>query len=78
MDLQRPCHRTCLAVNSVVSIERCSCSTIHVNLGATSLRFTPDAFERLVSAVCEAFGRHAALADDAILAPLGASSRGDA
>jgi hypothetical protein len=75
------CHRTRLAANNVVSIDRCSCSTIHLNVGALSLRFTGEAFERLASAVCEALGRAAALrraAEIGAEAPLGASPRGEA
>ena len=55
-------HRTQLAANAIASIERCPCSTIHLTIGAITLRFTPDAFQSLASAICEAIGPHAALA----------------
>jgi len=61
----RPCHRTRLATGPNVTIEACSCSMIHLNLGATTLRFTPEAFEGLASLVLSAVGElaHAPCAD---------------
>jgi|JI6StandDraft_1071083.scaffolds.fasta_scaffold188174_2 hypothetical protein len=54
MNPSRPCQRTRLASGPNVTIEACSCSMIHLNLGATTVRFTPEAFEGLASMVLEA------------------------
>lgn len=56
MSTTRPCQRTRLATGANVTIEACSCSMIHLNLGATTLRFTPEAFEGLASLVLTAVG----------------------
>jgi hypothetical protein len=50
----RPCHRTRLATNSIATVEACSCSMIHLNLGATTVRFTREAFEGLTDVVLAA------------------------
>lgn len=56
----RPCHRTRLATGANVTIEACSCSLVHLNLGATTVRFTPEAFEGLASMLVTAVGEMAA------------------
>ncbi len=60
MSTTRPCHRTRLASGSNVTIEACSCSLVHLNLGATTVRFTPEAFEGLASMLVAAVGDMAA------------------
>lgn len=59
MSTTRPCQRTRLATGPNVTIEACSCSMIHLNLGATTVRFTPEAFEGLASMVLAAVGEMA-------------------
>lgn len=54
MSTSRPCQRTRLATGPNVTIEACSCSMVHLNLGATTVRFTPEAFEGLASMVLTA------------------------
>jgi hypothetical protein len=54
MPPSRPCHRTRLAANSIATVEACSCSMIHLNLGATTVRFTREAFEGLADVVLAA------------------------
>lgn len=54
MPPSRPCQRTRLAAGPVATIEACSCSMIHLNLGATTVRFTREAFEGLVDVVLAA------------------------
>ena len=54
MSTTRPCQRTRLATGPNVTIEACSCSMVHLNLGATTVRFTPEAFEGLASMVLTA------------------------
>jgi len=56
MTTTRPCQRTRLATGPNVTIEACSCSLVHLNLGATTLRFTPEAFEGLASLFVAAVG----------------------
>ena len=50
----RPCQRTRLATSPMVTIDACSCAMIHLNVGATTVRFTPDAFEGLSTVILEA------------------------
>jgi hypothetical protein len=59
MNPTRPCQRTRLASGPNVTIEACSCSMIHLNLGATTVRFTPEAFAGLASMVVAAVGEMA-------------------
>jgi len=49
--------RICVARDGVCTIERCLCGTIHVTLGALTLRLTEDAFESLSELLGEAVGR---------------------
>ncbi|MDC0671039.1 hypothetical protein [Nannocystis radixulma] len=56
----RPCQRTRLAASAMVTIDACSCAMIHVNVGATTLRFTPEAFEGLSALILEAVAELAA------------------
>ncbi len=69
MSTTRPCQRTRLATGPNVTIEACSCSMIHLNLGATTVRFTPEAFEGLASMVLAAVG------EMATRTPLGSDDR---
>jgi hypothetical protein len=50
----RPCQRTRLAAGPIATIESCSCSMIHLTVGATTIRFTRDAFEGLADVVLAA------------------------
>ena len=56
----RPCQRTRLATSAMVTIDACSCTMIHLNIGATTLRFTPEAFEGLSALLLEAVAELAA------------------
>ena len=56
----RPCQRTRLATSPVVTIDACGCSMIHLNIGATTVRFTPEAFEGLSTLILEAVAELAA------------------
>jgi len=84
MSTTRPCHRTRLASGPNVTIEACSCSMVHLNLGATTIRFTPEAFEGLASMMLAAVGEMTTRSplhnDDpaATLGALGRRSRGEA
>ena len=60
MQPTRPCQRTRLATSAMVTIDACSCAMIHVNVGATTLRFTPEAFEGLSALLLEAVAELAA------------------
>ncbi len=74
MNTTRPCQRTRLATGPNITIEACSCTMIHLNLGATTLRFTPEAFEGLASLVVAAVDEMATcspLAGDQALAVRG-------
>lgn len=50
----RPCQRTRVATRATTTIDTCTCGTIHLNTGATTLRFTADGFEELAELVLEA------------------------
>lgn len=82
MSTTRPCQRTRLASGPNVTIEACSCSMIHLNLGPTTVRFTPEAFEGLASLVFTAVGEMAARSpigdSDRAVAGLGRRVRGEA
>jgi hypothetical protein len=82
MSTTRPCQRTRLATGPNVTIEACSCSMVHLNLGATTVRFTPEAFEGLASLVFTAVAEMAArspLGDGDRVGPgLGRRARGEA
>ena len=54
MNASRPCKRTPLAAGPHVTIESCSCSMVHLSLGALTVRFTPEAFRGLGSMVTAA------------------------
>lgn len=78
----RPCQRTRLATGDVATIDACSCSMIHLNVGATTVRFTPEAFEGLTALVLEAAAelaaRPAAGAADPLHRAIGRRLRGEA
>ena len=77
MNTTRPCQRTRLASGPNITIEACSCTMIHLNLGATTLRFTPEAFEGLASLVVAAVDEMACspLGNDRALAVRGGGRR---
>ena len=54
MSTTRPCSRTRLATSAMVTIEACSCAMVHLNIGATTMRFTPGAFAGLSALIGEA------------------------
>lgn len=58
--MHHPCQRTRLATSPAVTIDACSCAMIHLNVGATTVRFTPEAFEGLAALVLEAVAELAA------------------
>lgn len=60
MHPSRPCQRTRLATGAIATIDACSCSMIHLNVGATTVRFTPEAFDGLASLIMEALAELAA------------------
>lgn len=78
----RPCQRTRLATSAMVTIDACSCTMIHLNVGATTLRFTPEAFEGLSALILEAVAELAARPpsdhDGALPLHLGRRVRGEA
>lgn len=78
MHPSRPCQRTRLAAGPIATIEACSCSMIHLTLGATTVRFTREAFEGLADVVLAATAELAVppAADASLL--LGARARGEA
>jgi hypothetical protein len=41
--MSKVCRRRLLAQRDAVSLERCSCGTLHLTLGAITLRLTADA-----------------------------------
>lgn len=50
----RPCQRSRVATRGAITIDTCTCGTIHLNAGSTTLRFTGDGFEELAELVLEA------------------------
>lgn len=60
MHATRPCQRTRLATSPIATIDACSCAMIHLNVGATTVRFTPEAFESLSALILEAVAELAA------------------
>lgn len=48
------CQREMLASGSVASVERCGCGTLHLTLGAMTLRIQEEALFSLCSTVAEA------------------------
>ncbi|MCA9659976.1 MAG: hypothetical protein KC486_16650 [Myxococcales bacterium] len=66
---ESPCTRTRLAAAKIGNVDACSCGMIHLNLGATTLRFTPTAFELLGAMIDEARRERAAADDPLIAAP---------
>lgn len=78
----RPCQRTRLATSDIATIDACSCSMVHLNVGATTVRFTPEAFDGLASLVLEAVAelaaRPAAGAADPLHRAIGRRLRGEA
>lgn len=45
------CKKTRLAANGVGSIDQCSCGAVQLHLGATTIRFTPEALGELYGLV---------------------------
>ncbi|MEZ4384490.1 MAG: hypothetical protein R3A79_24390 [Nannocystaceae bacterium] len=78
-----PCTRTRLAAAKIGNVDACSCGMIHLNLGATTLRFTPAAFEILGAMIDDARRERAAAEDPLVAAQtallrLGELARGEA
>ena len=48
------CHRTNLASYGSFKVERCSCGSIHLHIGAMTLRLEPTAMEQLAATLSEA------------------------
>jgi len=55
-----PCTRTRLSATGVGNVDACSCGMIHVNVGATTLRFTPSSFHSLAALIGRAANAQAA------------------
>ncbi len=51
---QHQCKRITLAQNPISLIEQCSCGSIHLTIGAITLRVQPSAFRTLATSVAEA------------------------
>lgn len=49
-----PCTRRMLVCSPVVGISRCGCGHIHVELGATTIRFDETAFAHVARAFADA------------------------
>ena len=50
-----------LAGGDVASVDMCSCGTLRLNLGAITVRMTPQALSSLMQTVGESLATHAAL-----------------
>lgn len=46
-----PCTRNRLSTTGIGNVDACSCGMVHLNLGATTLRFTPSAFRTLAAMI---------------------------
>lgn len=51
---QRSCARRVLAASDGVAVELCSCGSVHVTIGAITLRFASSAFPSLATTLGEA------------------------
>lgn len=61
----------------MVTIEACSCAMVHLNIGATTMRFTPEAFEGLSALMLDALAELARSAPSQAM-DLGPRLRGEA
>lgn len=52
-----PCVKHPLARNAVGTVDHCSCGSVQLHLGATTIRFTPEALEHLGTLVAAAVDR---------------------
>jgi hypothetical protein len=55
------CPSTRLAASELVTVDRCSCGTLRVHLGALTLRVTPDALHGIMHTLGEALIANAGL-----------------
>jgi hypothetical protein len=77
-----PCTRNRLSTSGIGNVDACSCGMVHVNVGATTLRFTHSAFQTMAAMIRQAAAAEAAadplLAADPRRVQLGELSRGQA
>ncbi len=82
MTPKAPCTRNRLSTAGIGNVDACSCGMIHVNIGATTLRFTQSAFNALAAMIGQAAAEQTAadplLAADQTRVQLGELSRGQA
>ena len=73
------CNQIRLAENELVAVDRCSCGTLRVHLGALTLRFSPEALQQVMhtlgSALIANAGLDAAQPSPLTPAALGAPGR---
>lgn len=55
------CSTLRLAAGDVATVDMCSCGTLRLNLGAITVRMTPQALSSLMQTVGEGLATHAAL-----------------
>jgi hypothetical protein len=55
------CSTLRLAHGDVATVDMCSCGTLRLNLGAITVRMTPQALSSLVQTVSESLATHSAL-----------------
>lgn len=57
------CTQVRLAQSELVAIDRCSCGTLRVHLGALTLRVTPEALSQVIQTLEQALLAHASLSE---------------
>jgi hypothetical protein len=55
---QQPCPRRVLSLGDFASIEECACGSVHLNVGAVTLRLQASAFAAFAAVVEEAARAH--------------------
>ena len=53
------CHHTRLAQGDLAAIDSCECGTLHLHLGALTLRLAPSVLSELLATLGEAVAMHA-------------------
>lgn len=56
-----PCPTVRLAASDLVAVDRCSCGTLRVNLGALTLRITAEGLQAIMHTLGEALSANAGL-----------------
>ena len=49
-----PCTRRTLSKGDFALVERCACGSVHITIGALTLRLAPNALAPLAETLCEA------------------------